>query len=260
MGNASWQERDDSSSGGDLRERPPAERRRRRGLDEDVDQRPWLGGAGEVHRRVAAGPSAEELGARAARALDEHLFDAPDALGVPLRRNVLPFGHPAAAEAAGFRPCLRCRPDRQPDVGWIAAPELVCRAMHSIADGALDDATEGELATRLGVSARHLLAIVRPKPDAQHVIFHSYDTYTTNVPLADFDADDVLLAIRWNGAPISREHGGPVRMVLPRLYFWKSAKWIKRIEFSQHDKPGFWELRGYHNYGDPWLEQRYDTE
>jgi DMSO/TMAO reductase YedYZ molybdopterin-dependent catalytic subunit len=111
-----------------------------------------------------------------------------------------------------------------------------------------------------GVSARHLLSVVRPKPEAQHVIFHSYDTYTTNVPLADFDADDVLLAIRWNGAPISREHGGPVRIVLPRLYFWKSAKWIKRIEFSQHDKPGFWELRGYHNYGDPWLEQRYDTE
>ncbi len=111
-----------------------------------------------------------------------------------------------------------------------------------------------------GVSAHHLLSLVRPKPEAQHVIFHSYDTYTTNVPLADFDADDVLLAIRWNGAPISREHGGPVRIVLPRLYFWKSAKWIKRIEFSQHDKPGFWELRGYHNYGDPWLEQRYDTE
>jgi AraC family transcriptional regulator of adaptative response / DNA-3-methyladenine glycosylase II len=74
----------------------------------------------------------------------------------PLRRNMLPFGHPAAAEAAGFRPCLRCRPDRMPDLGWIAAPELVCRAMHSIADGALDDATEDELATRLGVSARHL--------------------------------------------------------------------------------------------------------
>jgi AraC family transcriptional regulator of adaptative response / DNA-3-methyladenine glycosylase II len=74
----------------------------------------------------------------------------------PLRRNMLPFGHAAAAEAAGFRPCLRCRPDRMPDVGWIAAPELVCRAMHSIADGALDDTTEDELATRLGVSARHL--------------------------------------------------------------------------------------------------------
>jgi len=74
----------------------------------------------------------------------------------PNKRNLVPFDHPAAAEAAGFRPCLRCRPDRMPEVGWIAAPELVCRAMHSIADGALDDATEDELATRLGVSARHL--------------------------------------------------------------------------------------------------------
>ena len=74
----------------------------------------------------------------------------------PHRRNLLPFEHSAAAEAAGFRPCLRCRPDRVPDLDWIAAPELVCRAMHCIADGALDDATEDELAERLGVSARHL--------------------------------------------------------------------------------------------------------
>ena len=105
-----------------------------------------------------------------------------------------------------------------------------------------------------------LLAIVKPKAAAQHVIFHSYDTYTTNVPLADFSADDVMLAWNWNGEPISREHGGPLRVVIPKLYFWKSAKWIKRIEFSVHDKPGFWEVRGYHNYGDPWLEQRYDEE
>ena len=104
------------------------------------------------------------------------------------------------------------------------------------------------------------IAVVRPKPEAQHVIFHSYDTYTTNVPLDDFSADDVLLAWSWNRAPISREHGGPLRVVIPKLYFWKSAKWIKRIEFSVFDKPGFWEVRGYHNYGDPWLEQRYDEE
>jgi DMSO/TMAO reductase YedYZ molybdopterin-dependent catalytic subunit len=111
-----------------------------------------------------------------------------------------------------------------------------------------------------GVSARDLIALVRPKAEAQHVIFHSYDTYTTNVPLADFAAADVLLAWSWNGQPISREHGGPLRVVIPKLYFWKSAKWIKRIEFSVLDKPGFWEVRGYHNYGDPWREQRYDDE
>jgi DMSO/TMAO reductase YedYZ molybdopterin-dependent catalytic subunit len=111
-----------------------------------------------------------------------------------------------------------------------------------------------------GVSARTLIELVKPKAEAQHVIFHSYDTYTTNVPLADFAGDDVLLASTWNGQPIGREHGGPLRVVIPKLYFWKSAKWIKRIEFSALDKPGFWEVRGYHNYGDPWREQRYDEE
>jgi len=111
-----------------------------------------------------------------------------------------------------------------------------------------------------GVRARDLLDIVKPRADATHVIFHSYDTYTTNVPLADFAAEDVMLAWSWNGQPISREHGGPLRVVIPKLYFWKSAKWIKRIEFSPYDKPGFWEVRGYHNYGDPWREQRYDDE
>jgi DMSO/TMAO reductase YedYZ molybdopterin-dependent catalytic subunit len=111
-----------------------------------------------------------------------------------------------------------------------------------------------------GVSARDLIALVKPKASAQHVIFHSYDTYKTNVPLADFAAEDVMLAWGWNGEPISREHGGPLRVVIPKLYFWKSAKWIKRVEFSELDKPGFWEVRGYHNYGDPWREQRYDDE
>ncbi|HJS31940.1 MAG TPA: sulfite oxidase-like oxidoreductase [Alphaproteobacteria bacterium] len=108
-----------------------------------------------------------------------------------------------------------------------------------------------------GVSTRHLLSIVRPKPEVRFVIQHSYDGYTTNVPLADFAADNVLLASKWEGQPIAREHGGPVRLVLPRLYFWKSAKWLMRLEFSDHDKPGFWEVRGYHNYGDPWKEERY---
>jgi DMSO/TMAO reductase YedYZ molybdopterin-dependent catalytic subunit len=109
----------------------------------------------------------------------------------------------------------------------------------------------------VGVSARTILAEVEPKAEVRHVIFHSYDTYTTNVPIEAFADDDVLLATHWNGEPISLEHGGPLRVVIPKLYFWKSAKWIKRIEFSASDKPGFWEERGYHNEGDPWLEQRY---
>lgn len=108
-----------------------------------------------------------------------------------------------------------------------------------------------------GVSTRHLLDLVRPKPEARFVIQHSFDGYTTNVALDDFAGEDVLLAERWEGEPISREHGGPVRLVLPKLYFWKSAKWLRRLEFSATDKPGFWEVRGYHNRGDPWREERY---
>jgi DMSO/TMAO reductase YedYZ molybdopterin-dependent catalytic subunit len=108
-----------------------------------------------------------------------------------------------------------------------------------------------------GVAARTLIDLVRVKPEARFVVFHSYDTYTTNVPLDRFADRDVLLAWQWNGAPISREHGGPLRVVLPSLYFWKSAKWIKRIEFCAEDRPGFWETRGYHNDADPWREQRY---
>lgn len=108
-----------------------------------------------------------------------------------------------------------------------------------------------------GVSTRHLLDLVKPKPEAKFVVQHSYDGYTTNVPLAYFADDDVLLAHEWEGKPISREHGGPVRLVLPKLYFWKSAKWLTKLEFVAEDKAGFWEVRGYHMRGDPWTEERY---
>lgn len=108
-----------------------------------------------------------------------------------------------------------------------------------------------------GVSAKHILNLAKPAPEARFVVFHSYDDYTTNLPLADFDDDDVLLAHSWQGNPLPREHGGPVRAIVPKLYFWKSAKWIRRIEFIAQDRAGFWEERGYHDRGDPWTEQRY---
>jgi DMSO/TMAO reductase YedYZ molybdopterin-dependent catalytic subunit len=108
-----------------------------------------------------------------------------------------------------------------------------------------------------GVASRDLLALVRPKAEARHVIFHSHDGYTTNVAFDVFAADDVMIVHTWEGEALTREHGGPVRIVIPRFYFWKSAKWVKRIEFSRDDKPGFWEVRGYHNQGDPWTEERY---
>jgi DMSO/TMAO reductase YedYZ molybdopterin-dependent catalytic subunit len=108
-----------------------------------------------------------------------------------------------------------------------------------------------------GVASRTLLELVKPKPDARHIVFHSYDGYTTNVRLDGFAGDDVLLAHFWEGKPLAREHGGPVRVVIPKWYFWKSAKWVTRIVFHAEDRPGFWETRGYHNDGDPWNEERY---
>ncbi len=111
--------------------------------------------------------------------------------------------------------------------------------------------------TWAGVSARHLLAAVRPRRGARFLLLRSFDGYTTNIPLARFADGDVLLAHSWQGQPLSREHGGPVRAVIPKLYFWKSAKWLRHITFSDRDTPGYWELRGYHAEGDPWKEERY---
>lgn len=108
-----------------------------------------------------------------------------------------------------------------------------------------------------GVSAKHFLSVVKPKPEARVVVFHSHDGYTTNVPMGYFASDDVLFAHQWNGQPLAREHGGPVRVVIPKLYFWKSAKWVRHVVFLDADKPGFWEARGYHNVGDPWKQERY---
>lgn len=108
-----------------------------------------------------------------------------------------------------------------------------------------------------GVTARHVLDQVRPRPEARHVIFHAQDGYTTNVRLEVFADVDVLLADSHDQAPLSVEHGGPVRVVIPKFYFWKSAKWVRRIEIVADDRPGFWEVRGYHNEGDPWREERY---
>jgi DMSO/TMAO reductase YedYZ molybdopterin-dependent catalytic subunit len=108
-----------------------------------------------------------------------------------------------------------------------------------------------------GVSARQIMDIVRPLEAARHVLFQSSDAYTTNVRRKVFEEPNVLLAHSWEGKPIPREHGGPVRVIIPDWYFWKSPKWIMRIEFAAEDKPGFWEVRGYHNEGDPWKEERY---
>lgn len=112
----------------------------------------------------------------------------------------------------------------------------------------------------VGVPALHLLDLVQPQASARYLMLHSYDGYTTNLPLADFADDDVLLAHSWEGKPITRDHGGPMRLILPKLYLWKSAKWLRAITFLDADKAGYWERRGYHMRGDPWREERYDTD
>jgi DMSO/TMAO reductase YedYZ molybdopterin-dependent catalytic subunit len=111
-----------------------------------------------------------------------------------------------------------------------------------------------------GVSVDVLLDLVEPLDEASHVLAFSYGGYTTNLPLQD--VRDGLAWVVWEheGAPLPREHGGPVRLLVPHLYFWKSAKWVKSLRLLSHDQPGFWETLGYHNYGDPWLEQRYQGD
>jgi DMSO/TMAO reductase YedYZ molybdopterin-dependent catalytic subunit len=108
-----------------------------------------------------------------------------------------------------------------------------------------------------GVAFTTLYELVQPRPEAQFVYFTSYDGYSTNVPLAQCLDDDVLLATSFDGAPVTREHGGPARVIIPKLYAWKGAKFVSGITFLAEDKLGFWELRGYSNTADPWKEERY---
>lgn len=111
-----------------------------------------------------------------------------------------------------------------------------------------------------GVSTHDLMEAVQPRPEATHVLLTSNDGYTTNLKLEDFASPQALLAHSWEGEPLVLEHGGPVRLVVPHLYFWKSAKWVNGLQFTNRDEPGFWELRGYHIYGDPFREQRYSDD
>lgn len=108
-----------------------------------------------------------------------------------------------------------------------------------------------------GVAFTTLYELARPKPEAQFVYFTGYDGYSTNVPLEACIDDDVLVATRFDGAPLAREHGGPARVIIPKLYAWKGAKFVRGITFLAEEKLGFWEVRGYSNTADPWKEERY---
>jgi DMSO/TMAO reductase YedYZ molybdopterin-dependent catalytic subunit len=111
-----------------------------------------------------------------------------------------------------------------------------------------------------GVATREVLRHVGVSPEASHVMVHCYGGYTTNLPLEDFLSDRALLADRHAGLPLAVDHGGPVRLVVPHLYAWKSAKWVGGLELMDEDRRGFWEENGYHTYGDPWREERFSSQ
>jgi DMSO/TMAO reductase YedYZ molybdopterin-dependent catalytic subunit len=108
-----------------------------------------------------------------------------------------------------------------------------------------------------GPRFRDFMALFTVKPTAQYVIIHAEQGYTTNLPLDVMLEDDVLLAWKYDGKPLDPEHGFPLRLIVPQRYFWKSAKWLRKLAFSTTDQPGFWEKAGYHNEGDPFKEERY---
>jgi len=108
-----------------------------------------------------------------------------------------------------------------------------------------------------GVKVADLAARAKPKSSARHVVFEAAHGYTSNVPIKEALAPNVLVAHKHEGNPLARPHGAPVRALVPDLYFWKSAKWLRAIRFVGRDEPGYWETRGYHNHADPWAEERY---
>jgi DMSO/TMAO reductase YedYZ molybdopterin-dependent catalytic subunit len=112
-------------------------------------------------------------------------------------------------------------------------------------------------ATFRGVHWRELAQLVEPKPSARYVVAHAEQGFTANVPLDSLEDDQTLLAFEADGAPLTPEHGWPLRLVIPHKYFWKSAKWLRGLELREDDQPGFWERYGYHNEADYWKEERY---
>jgi DMSO/TMAO reductase YedYZ molybdopterin-dependent catalytic subunit len=108
-----------------------------------------------------------------------------------------------------------------------------------------------------GVSAQVIKEMVKIQPEAKFVIVHAAGDFTTNFSISDFFEPDVLFAVKHDREMLTLQHGYPLRLVVPRLYFWKSAKWVEGVEFTARDRKGFWESRGYHNHGDPWKEERY---
>lgn len=168
---------------------------------------------------------------------------------------VLHYGLVPSVDQARWRFELRGALARPLSIGWdelLALPrqETVCDIHCVTRWSRYDNVFEG-----VPISA--VLERAGVRPEARFALVHAEQGFTTNLPLADLDRPANLLALRHNGEPLTPEHGGPVRLLVPHLYFWKSAKWVKGIELLEEDYPGFWEQNGYHMRGDPWTEERY---
>lgn len=110
-----------------------------------------------------------------------------------------------------------------------------------------------------GVPCREIIKLCSPLESAKFVLASSYDGYDTNIPISFFSAEDSMLALSYSGRELPHHYGGPLRLLIPSLYFWKSAKWLKKLEFLKDDKKGYWEQRGYHSIGNPWKEERLES-
>ncbi len=168
---------------------------------------------------------------------------------------VLTYGGTPRIDVAKWRLRLFGAVEEEKEFTWeefLALPKVTVNSdVHCVtAWSKLDNQWEG-------VAFKELVRRVRLTPDANAVMAHCYGGYATNILLEDLMRDDVLLAYRHNGQELPPEHGGPLRLVVPHLYFWKSAKWLRGVEFLDRDRPGFWEMYGYHMRGDPWKEERY---
>jgi DMSO/TMAO reductase YedYZ molybdopterin-dependent catalytic subunit len=168
---------------------------------------------------------------------------------------VLHYQHVPHVDLAAWRFKVAGHVEHPFELTWeelIALPqrEVLCD-MHCVTHWTRHDNTFR------GVSVQELLKRAGVKPGAEDALVHGAEGYTTNLPVSDLDRPENLVATHWNGEPLTAEHGGPVRLLVPHLYLWKSAKWVTGIEVFAHDEPGFWEVNGYHMLGDPWKEQRY---
>jgi DMSO/TMAO reductase YedYZ molybdopterin-dependent catalytic subunit len=168
---------------------------------------------------------------------------------------VLHYGMVPSVDLSTWRFTVRGAVERPYDLGWEELNELPKREVacdiHCVTRWSRYDNVFG------GVPVQALLQRAGVRPEAGFVLVHAEHGFTTNLPLADLDRPDNLLALAHDGEPLSPEHGGPVRLLVPHLYFWKSAKWVKGFEVLEEDYPGFWEQNGYHRRGDPWAEERF---